>query len=175
VAAVGLGLFALDFKLGVLRDSSSSSWKYGRYLVIPLLFLLFAGQLRSLWLTRQQPDNRFSIYQAVGHWLKANTLPGQSVGALEVGIIGYYADRRMIDFAGLIQPPVAAQLTTGKDYEEAALWAVETYQPDYLVLQKGLFSRLEADYVIKNCQLIQEFPGSSYGYPANLHIFNCAE
>jgi hypothetical protein len=98
--------------------------------------LVVRGSIRSLWLSWQHPDNRSKLYQAVGNWLNGNTLPGQSVGALEVGIIGYCADRKMVDFAGLIQPRVAAQFDFGKDYEDAAIWAVETYKPDYLVIRK---------------------------------------
>jgi arabinofuranosyltransferase len=174
VAAAGLGLFALDTRSADHENDPSASLKWRKYLVVPLLILLFSGQLRSLWISRQQPDNRARIYQAVGHWLNSNTLPSQSVGALEVGIIGYYAERPMVDFAGLIQPQVAAQLTSGKDYEDAAIWAVETYRPDYLVLQEGLFPRLEGDYVRKNCRTAQEFSGADYGYPTNLYIFNCS-
>jgi hypothetical protein len=80
----------------------------------------------------------------------------------------------MVDFAGLIQPQIAAQLTSGNDYEDAAIWSVETYQPDYLVLQGGLFPRLEQEFVQENCLPVQEFPGVDYGYPANLYIFHCS-
>jgi predicted nucleotidyltransferase len=74
-----------------------------------LLFLLFP-QARDLWRLAHHPDPRVQIYRDVGLWLAENTPPEASVGTLEVGIIGYYARRRMVDFAGLIQPDVALQM-----------------------------------------------------------------
>jgi hypothetical protein len=173
IAAVGLGLSALEFRPAIGRDPAPPVSKWINFLVVLLLLVLAGGQLRALWAVRLQRDNRYSIYRAVGQWLNNHTLPGQSVGALEVGIIGYYADRKMVDFAGLIQPEVAAQLTAGDDYEDAALWAVQAYHPDYLVLQEGLFPRLEQGFVRNNCDLSREFPGAGYGYPANLYVYSC--
>jgi hypothetical protein len=82
-----------------------------------------------------------------GEWMRDRTPPHASVGTLEVGIIGFYSQRRMIDFAGLIQPQVSNQLTAQTTYEDAALWAVEPYRPGYLVLHNNLFPRLEQGYV----------------------------
>ncbi len=90
-------------------------------------------------------DQRLGIYRVVGVWLRADAPPDASIGTLEVGIIGYYAERRMIDFAGLLQPDTAHQLTPTTTYEDAAIWAFERYQPDYLALQQGIFPRLEQD------------------------------
>jgi hypothetical protein len=41
-----------------------------------------------------------------------------------VGIIGYYAQQPMIDFAGLIQPEIAVQLGQTGSYSAAASWAI---------------------------------------------------
>jgi hypothetical protein len=95
------------------------------------------------------------------------------VGALEVGILGYYARRPMVDFAGLIQPEVAAQLTAGQNYEHAAQWAVEHYRPQYLVLFRGDFPRLEQGYVDQRCRLAKDFPGPKYSFDKDLAIFDC--
>ena len=173
VAAVGLGISTLNFRSTISRDSSAASLKWANFLVGFFLIILTFGQLSSLWLARQQPDNRYPVYRAVGQWLRSNTRTDQSVGALEVGIIGYYGGRPMVDFAGLIQPQLAARLTSGKDYEDAAIWAVKTYHPEYLVLQAGLFPRLEQGFVKENCQKAHDFPGADYGYPANLYVFSC--
>jgi hypothetical protein len=45
----------------------------------------------------------------------------------EVGTVGYYAQRRIIDFYGLIQPEVAQHLAD-------PTWAPQHYQPDYIVI-----------------------------------------
>jgi hypothetical protein len=109
----------------------------------------------------------------IGQWINATAAPDATVGALEVGIIGYYARRPMIDFAGLIQPEVARRLTSGKTYEDAAIWAADRYRPDYLVLHDEIFPRLEQGYAAQNCRIVQRFPGQPGGYTADLSIFAC--
>ncbi|MDE3090747.1 MAG: hypothetical protein KGJ80_15335, partial [Chloroflexota bacterium] len=168
VAMAGLGVASLKE-----LKSLSSRVTFFRTLAIVLLFLLAIGQLRDLWQLRQRPDDRFGIYRAIGEWLGSNSPPQATVGTLEVGIIGYYAERPMIDFAGLIQPSVAAQLTPNAMYEDAALWAVEQYHPDYLVLRDKSFPRVEGGYVARQCALAQRFVGQTYGYAGDLSVYSC--
>jgi hypothetical protein len=109
----------------------------------------------------------------VGEWLRENTLPAEQVGSLEVGIMGYYAQRPMVDFAGLIQPGVAEQFNTNTTYEDAAIWAVENYFPQFIVLHDGLFNRVEQDHVEQNCEKVKRFKGNQYSYNWNLTIYDC--
>jgi len=145
----------------------------GRIATLALLLLLISAQAYDLGQLRQQPDNRLVIYPVVGEWLRDHTSPQASVGTLEVGMIGYYSQRRMIDFAGLIQAQVSNQLTTHATYEDAALWAVERYHPDYLALHENLFPRLEQGYAAQRCAVIKHFSGKTYGYSADLNIYAC--
>jgi hypothetical protein len=130
-------------------------------------------QIGDMFYIRQNPDKRYPIYQAIGNWLQANTSPDADVAALEIGIIGYYSRRPMIDFSGLIQPQIAAQLKPSSDYETAAIWAVEQYHPNYLVLVEGSFDRLEKNYVAQKCQQIEHFIGSIYDYSKDMNIYAC--
>ena len=137
-----------------------------------LVCLLLAAQLRSLNMLRYQNDTRLEIYRAVGEWLRAHTPPHASVGTLEVGIIGYYAERRMIDYAGLIQPETALQLTPATSYGDAAHWAVDHFRPDYLVLHAGLFPGLEQDpAVLTRCRQIETFTRPEY--QSRLVVYAC--
>jgi hypothetical protein len=140
---------------------------------LALLLYLVPAQAYDLGQLRQRPDNRLVIYEVVGEWLRDYTPPQASVGTLEAGLIGYYSQRRMIDFAGLIQPQVSNQLTAHTTYEDAALWAVEHYRPDYLVLHENLFPRLEQGYVALHCIAIKRFPGKTYGYSTDLNVYAC--
>ena len=137
-------------------------------------FLLIA-QGWDVVTTKLDGDNRYAIYRAIGEWLNANTLSEEKVGALEVGIIGYFAQRPMVDFAGLLQPQIARHLTADTDYEDAAVWAVESYRPDYLVLHDGLFPDLEGGYVKQSCVRVKRFPGSQYGYEYDLNVYHCSK
>lgn len=188
VAAVGLGISAVsrqplafiylpsatgEKELNTSSRRSATSSRFSTITLVALVTLLTVAQIWNLWQLRQQPDQRILIYRAVGEWLKENTDQGSGVGALEVGMIGYYAQRRMVDFAGLIQPDVAAQFTSNTTYEDAAIWAMERYGPDFLVLHAGLFPRLEQGYVAQNCRALRRFPGESYGYAQDLDIYTC--
>jgi hypothetical protein len=71
---------------------------------------------------------RSQLYISVARWLAQNTPPNASVGAEEVGFIGYYSHRRIVDLVGLIQPDVAPHRVVGDN-----LWPLQKYQPDYIV------------------------------------------
>ena len=122
---------------------------------------------------RSHPDPRLGIYEEVGNWLRENTEPDSSVGALEVGIIGYYGEREMVDFAGIIQPAIAAQLGPSSTYEDAAIWGTQRYQPDFVVLNSLGYPRLLEEIVKPRCHSEEEFVGIPYGYEGNLIVYHC--
>jgi hypothetical protein len=138
-----------------------------------VIFLLTIGQVDHLWQIRSHPDNRIDIYRAAGEWLKDNTPEQALVGTLEVGIIGYYSHRPMLDFAGLLQPEIAAQLTPESDFEDAAIWASNRFHPQILVLKKGDFQRLEQGYASHYCRVMKSFMGDIFDYPGDVDIYSC--
>ena len=75
------------------------------------------------------PEVKTDVYRRVGEWLAANTPADADVGVTEVGVMGYYSQRRMVDFLGLLRPAVAEALARGD-----TAWALFHYQPDYLAL-----------------------------------------
>jgi hypothetical protein len=75
------------------------------------------------------PEAKVHVYEQAGRWLRDHTPAGAVVGVTEVGVMGYYAGRPMVDFLGLLEPEVAAALARGDLY-----WALLHDQPDYLVL-----------------------------------------
>ncbi len=73
----------------------------------------------------------WQAYRETGEWLDANTPPDATIGVAEVGQVGFYANRWMTDYLGLLQPDVAAALRRGDLYTWLA-----GYAPDYLVFQR---------------------------------------
>ena len=137
-----------------------------------LLAVLQASLLGLLPGQRRTVDPRLAVYRQVGDWLSSQVSDQSSIGALEVGIIGYYAMRTpghlgaadlatplMVDFAGLLQPEVAVQITRDSQYADTAQWAVEHYHPSYLALNGGAFPDLESGYAAKNCQRVRQMTG----------------
>lgn len=163
VACLGMGLEALFQRLRRIPL---------RLLVLlPAALLLF--QACDTWELHTRPDPRYPIYRAAGEWAATHTPPEASLGTLEVGIIGYYARRPMVDFAGLIQPEIGARLGASTTYQDAALWALERYAPDYLILHAGLYPQLEQAAAQDGYQPVHTLSGAGYAYPADLVIYAC--
>ncbi|WP_376791084.1 hypothetical protein [Thermoflexus sp.] len=168
IASIGLGVEAtLEF----LADRCRVFGRFKPILGALILLFLLLPQGRDLWGLAHHPDPRARIYRDVGLWLAENTPPEASVGTLEVGIIGYYARRRMVDFAGLIQPDVALQMQYESTYEDTALWAISQYRPDFLVLNPAWFPRLMEQLVNPFCQSLAHF--SRPEYPGELVAYRC--
>jgi len=124
---------------------SAISSRGGKAIGIGLAIIVLAAQARSLWEIQRSADPDVSrsdlvgidalpetsgpLYRQAGTWLRENTPPQASVGVMEVGVIGYTAERRMIDYLGLLQPEVTDALGRRDIY-----WSIPHTQPDYLVL-----------------------------------------
>ena len=132
----------------------------------------------SIWKSlavAQQRRPRFPVYRDIGLWLKENTPPEAQIGTIEVGIIGYFADRPMLDFAGLIYPQVAQQLSNSTTYEDAAFWAASNQRLDFIILPRGAFSEFTRTVVNRYCQEAASFSGQPYGSSVGPHIvFACS-
>jgi hypothetical protein len=142
-------------------------------LVGVLLVSITVAQALDIWKLNATPDSRTTAYRVVGQWLRENTPPDAVVSSLEIGIIGYYADRRMVDFAGLLRPEVARQLGSSENYDQAAIWTVENFSPDYVVLVKGDLRPLRQGYLQERCQLAKHFQSDFFGYADNINLYKC--
>ena len=99
------------------------------------------------------------IYVTVSRWLDANTPAEATVGSEEVGLLGYYSKRRIIDFAGLIQPDVAEHRVKAEN-----LWVLQKYNPDYIVAMPAWLAAVGADpWVQARYESVQKF--ELYGNP----------
>ncbi len=162
--AVGLGARAL---VDLLRRVGGQRLAHA-VLAIALVGLVFwlSG---AVYRIGQQIDPRLTVYRAAGEWLAANTAADASVGTLEIGIIGYYARRPMIDFAGLLQPDIAAQLGSG-GFLAAASYAIDRYQPQYLVLQEQALPLLaHRSDLAERCPVVAALPDPRFPTPLTIH------
>lgn len=79
-------------------------------------------------------DPRQVIYRQIGEWLSRNTPSDSSVAMVEVGIIGYYSERRVVDILGLVSPGNAESL--GDRRLDA--WLLRD-DPDFIVVHAPLW------------------------------------
>ena len=104
--------------------------------VLALLLLLpgIVAQLGDLQRLALQPDPAEEQYQRTGQWLAANTPPGSSVGYFEIGYLGYYAQRPIVDPLGLLDPLIMPHAA-----RREFTWAYEHYRPTYIVQNQRIF------------------------------------
>jgi hypothetical protein len=69
----------------------------------------------------------------------------------------------MVDFSGLIQPRVAQELKQGTSYQNSARWAVQAYQPDYIVCSPAWFEFTSEAWFLQNYQPVREFVADDFG------------
>lgn len=170
IVLVGGGFQALwDFSISLRGELTRNIFRIS---LIGALVFCFVGQSLLLHKSSKSTDRRIPIYRQVGLWLKAYTPADAKVGALEVGVIGFYSQRFMIDFAGLVEPDVAAYMTKSTTYEDTARYAIAQYQPDYVVLHQGVFQNLENELMI-NCQKEKIFKGKNFDVDYNMIILQC--
>jgi hypothetical protein len=141
VGAAALGIVQSLRWLSSKRIGRLGTWGLG----VAWVGLLLLALVRSDWamvrafdgpvpppddpVSKVLPEAKVFPYRLAGHWLRANTPPDALVGVTEVGVMGYYAERPMLDFLGLLEPDVAEALARGD-----LTWALLRYQPDYLAL-----------------------------------------
>ena len=131
-----------------------SEWVGRAWVQVPaagaILLLLFVAQLVSLDATISAinaphppaPVETYSgstgrahnMYRAAAEWLNANTPADTTVAASRSGIIGYYAERAIIDVSGSTQLDVAQALRRGDPFH-----AILVHMPEYLVLDESHF------------------------------------
>ncbi len=174
VVAIGLGVDGtIQIGANYLGGQYNVRTKVITIVLAITVCILGIQQIATLVELSKNIDPRMQIYRSVGEWINENTTPDATIGTLEVGIIGFFAERKMIDFAGLIQPDIAAQLRNAENYESAAYWAVNHYQPNYLILHDRVFPRLEANYIPKYCKPETTFHGEQYSYINDLVVYKC--
>lgn len=91
------------------------------------LFLVFFFTLFYFSAVSLKDTNLNVEYKFAGEWLEANTSKEASVACVEIGHIGWYSKRHIIDILGLVTP-LNAKFIGEKRFDE---W-LNHYSPDYI-------------------------------------------
>jgi hypothetical protein len=166
----GLGLESFIIGLQKQITLRLQSLRVIGFLIIILLGLTIGKHALE---QSQFPDQRLRIYQAVGEWIQAHTRENVAVGTLEVGIMGYYAQRTMIDFAGILQPTITEKIRNATNYRDSTTWAIQTYHPEILVLVENQIPESAEKMVDSQCTTSIHFEGANYGYRKDLLVVQC--
>lgn len=108
-------------------------------LSLPVLLLIFWVQGAQQYAT----DVRIidSELKAAGLWIRDNTPDSAIIGAHDIGAIGYFSERPLIDTAGLITPEVIPFIRS----EERILAFLEKKHVDYVAIFPSWYPTLASD------------------------------
>lgn len=135
-----LGMHELVDSFG--QQSSARLFRFGWRLAVTLTLLLFFfnGALAI--------SNDVGIIQtemvATARWIQQNTPSDALVAAHDIGALGYFGERQLVDLAGLISPEVAPIIRN----EEKLKAYLDGRGVDYLVAFPGWYSSLTSGKLI---------------------------
>lgn len=165
----------INLSIAKFKDLDLSlKWTYRviSFLVLSSLILVLYGGARAYHNTRRSlPFPKLELYTKAGKWAAQNLPFDASITALEIGYLGYHAQRRIIDLVGLVTPEVSKHIHDG-DLQ----WAIKKYQPDYLFYNEEFSGWMETityqPWFEESYKQIREMNQS--GYPFPLKIFKKA-
>lgn len=132
----------------VLANIPSYHWYYAPLIFIAILYAVrgipptrFAHAAFAVILVVSGITNFFFLriwgpdwdYVNIAQWINRNTPPTASVETVELGQIGWYTHRRVIDILGLTYPKNARHIAA----HDPASWLAED-RPDYIVIHQPL-------------------------------------
>jgi len=103
------------------------------------LWLLPGAALLYRWppVIRLAAKNILELHVATGRWLGRASEPGDAIATMDIGAIGFYSDRKILDLVGLVTPEIVPRVR-GKGVTRARSQAVlsflEEKRPQYLAV-----------------------------------------
>ncbi len=125
-----LGFAALDW---IIRSLRVRRWLVLAPYAAVLLALLVTLQWRYTYFVTAWPQGMDPRLVEIAVWMRDNTAPDAVVAATEIGVLGYYSDRTVLDVSGLCSPDVLPHIRNRT--VDAYLYAA---RPDYLMIDKEL-------------------------------------
>jgi hypothetical protein len=128
---------------------------------VVLGLILLAGSYRPVTYYRQYQKALSAMHQQIGFYLFAHSYPQALVAAEDIGYMGYYSERRILDRDGLVSPQVHSYNRRGA-YRDAVL----DNAPDYVVTAKSSpISGFVSDSVfLRQYEMEAEFGSGEWSY-----------
>lgn len=110
----GLAFFGIGLARGLSSPRPGHSVAPRRWTPVfgaagAVLVLLLAGDALRASLRSYRdftPPSRLVTYHQAAEWLRQNSPPESSVAYVEIGVLGYYSQRPLVDLMGLVTPQV---------------------------------------------------------------------
>lgn len=148
---VGLGLGWITARLGKRFVREERRRRLGIAAAGAMATVVTLATLATSARLHQAGQISVTLRREVAEWINANTEPEVTVMLEPIGIFGYFADRRIEDYPGLVSRRVTDALAgfgrhiggSPKDHE-ALSHIVSAVRPDVLVLRQGEYDAVRA-------------------------------
>jgi hypothetical protein len=111
-----------------------------------VIFNILLNALVVLPSSYEFSEGTLQTYQKVGEWLRANTSPDEAIAvAIDVGAIGYFSNRQIIDLGGLNSAEVLEYLPNANGYvlvSQPNFLVITGEMPQYSLLHDPIFSAI---------------------------------
>ena len=108
-----------------------------------------------------QERGRVETYANIGVWISQNTSRDASVGLVEIGTVGWYANRKIIDILGLVNKYNADYIAKRNLYG----W-LSHYQPDYILRHEPRWALEESTKLLEDTRAYT--PAAGFHFPGFL-------
>ncbi|NKB65708.1 MAG: hypothetical protein GKR89_01485 [Candidatus Latescibacteria bacterium] len=135
VGLLGAGAAVRLLEGGLTHPRRRALWRWGQVgLWVVLLGNALVVDLKYAQTYALNVDNINDMHVAMGRWLGRNTPAAAVVATHDVGALGYFSGRRIIDTAGLMNPAILPYLPAGVPADEGVWRYLQQVRPDYLVI-----------------------------------------
>lgn len=127
---------------------------------IAICIILLLSYYRLLSIQRQQMQLA-GTNRAVGEWAQAHTPEDSVLAVKDIGYIGYYSRRKILDLAGLVSPE-CIPFRAKADF----VGPIRKFRPDYFAFSAGQFRtlELESDPLMKDYIWVASIGGTEGNY-----------
>lgn len=140
-----LGLFSLMY-LKHVSERAFISPRWSQAFLIGIAGVSFAAYLFTIPYYYQQTrgqsrSNTYSAYRMAGLWIKQNTAPDATFASEEIGVIPYFAERRLVDFSGWLDLASKKLREREDGMNPQMLEYLSSRRPDYIIINTDFVSR----------------------------------
>jgi len=110
-----------------------------RRVVAVMLIVICAAQLwPSRHILAAVPSERYTAYRLAADELRSIVGPEDTVAMIEIGILAYFSQVRVLDLVGLVHPEIGPHLAEGD-----VTWPVRSRSPEFVLLHDPAWPSIE--------------------------------
>jgi hypothetical protein len=133
--SVRIGSWDIDSDAGAAPASSGRANMVKSTLAAFVIAALAAGTNVTYGWRELLPGLQPTTYINMGTWIKDNTPPDSRIASTEIGLLGWFGDRDMIDYLGLLSKKSVSEVRRG----DFTSWLTRE-EPDYWIVHQPAWS-----------------------------------